>query len=283
MLRVTGLSAIEALSSPGALAKARRDGILSGMKHWFWLLLVAFPSVAQLKPDAAAAFDRYIATAEQRIAAEQTSVDPFLRLNSLPAAQRSGFTARLRQGEVMIETVGTTPVDVPGGMIHDWVGTAFVPRASVAQVLALVQDYDHLARYYHPDVQASRLIARHGDDFRIFMQLRKHKVVTVVLDTEYDVHYGRLDPQHWFSTSRSTRVDEAGGGDHGFLWRLYTYWRFVEVRDGVIVQCEAISLTRDIPTGLGWVIGPFVTKIPRESLEFTMTATRRALSEQRAF
>ena len=164
-------------------------------------------------------------------------------------------------------------------MIHDWVGTAFLPGATLAQVLALVQDYDHTAEHYRPEVQASRLISREGDDFHISMRLRKHKVVTVLLDTEYDVHYGRLDPQHWYSESRSTRIAEADGGDHGFLWRLNSYWRFVQVDDGVIVQCEAISLTRDIPTGLGWMIGPFVSKIPRESLEFTMTRTRAAAEQ----
>ena len=143
--------------------------------------------------------------------------------------------------------------------------------------LAVVQDYDHLSRYYSPDVQASRLVAHRGDDYQIFMRLRKHKVITVVLDTDYDVHYGALDANHWYSESRSTRIEEAGGGDHGFLWRLNSYWRFEQVDDGVIVQCEAISLTRDIPTGLGWMIGPFVTSIPRESLEFTLTATREAV------
>jgi len=30
--------------------------------------------------------------------------------------------------------------------------------------------------------------------------------------------------------------------------------------------------------GLGWLIRPFVTGIPRESLEFTLTAMRAALS-----
>jgi hypothetical protein len=243
------------------------------------LLAVVFPAPAQPNAGTVAAFGRYVAAAEQRIGTEQSSPRSFLRLDSLPIAERNALISRLHQAEVIIEKLGSTPLDVPGGMIHHWVGTAFVPRVSVAQVLSLVQDYDHLARYYQPDVQGSRLIARNGDDFRIFMQLRKHKVVTVVLDTEYDVHYGRLDATHWFSTSHSTRIAEAGGDDHGFLWRLYTYWRFVEVDDGVIVQCEAISLTRDIPTGLGWMVGPFVTGIPRESLEFTMTATRRALTE----
>ena len=153
----------------------------------------------------------------------------------------------------------------------------------------MLQDYDHLPRYYHPEVLASRLLSRRGNDFHISIRLRKHKVVTVVLDTEYDVHYGQLDATHQYGFSRSTRIAEianAGepeehalseGHDHGFLWRLNTYWRFVQVPDGVFAQCEAISLTRDVPTGLGWMIGPFIQNIPRESLQFTLTATRDAV------
>ena len=39
---------------------------------------------------------------------------------------------------------------------------------------------------------------------------------------------------------------------------------------------EALTLTRDIPTGLGWLIEPFITNIPKESLEFTLQALRKA-------
>jgi len=39
-------------------------------------------------------------------------------------------------------------------------------------------------------------------------------------------------------------------------------------------------LTRGIPYGLGWLIKPFVTKIPRESLLFTLTKTRDAIREE---
>jgi hypothetical protein len=46
---------------------------------------------------------------------------------------------------------------------------------------------------------------------------------------------------------------------------------------GVYVQSEVVSLTRDIPPGLGWLIGPFVNSIPKESLTFTLNATRRAV------
>lgn len=240
-------------------------------------LLSTSRAVAQPRAETVAAFDRYMAAAQSRIQSEQSSPDKFLRIDSLSSAQHVEVEARLRRGEVVIDKAGETPQEIPGGLVHDWIGTAFIPGVTVAQVLSVVQDYDHLTRYYQPDVEASRLISRDGNDFRIFMRLRKHKVITVVLDTDYDVHYARLDANHWYSDSVSTRVVEQDGGDHGFLWRLNSYWRFVQVSDGVFIQCEAISLTRDIPSGLGWMIGPFVTSIPRESLEFTLSATRNAV------
>jgi hypothetical protein len=236
------------------------------------------------------AFNRYVDTAEARISRDRNS--SFLRLDSLDPSEQAAVMRQLRAGEIVIEKQGNTPVQIPNGLIHDWVGTVFLPGATVAQVVALVRDYNHTANYYSPDVMQSRLISASGDDLQIFMRLRKHKVITVVLDTEYEVHYGRLDAEHQYSVSRSTRVSEivdpgttrehplAAGQDHGFMWRLNSYWAFEQRNDGVFVQCEAISLTRDIPEGLGWMIGPFVNSIPRESLQFTLDATRRALTNK---
>jgi hypothetical protein len=65
---------------------------------------------------------------------------------------------------------------------------------------------------------------------------------------------------------------------YGFLWRLYSYWKFDEKNNGLTVECRAISLTRDIPTGLGWIIEPIVRKLPQESLIHTLEATRKALA-----
>lgn len=245
---------------------------------------------AQPKPPTSAAFDRYVADAEIRILQRRSSADAFLTVDSVPAAARNPMQARLRRGEIAIEKYPGTPKEIPGGLIHDWTGTVFIPGATVAEVLARVRDYDHLTRYYSPDVMQSRLISQQGDDFNIFMRLRKHKVITVVLDTEYDVHYARLDDRHQYSVSRSTRVTEiADSGtpnehpvapDHGFMWRLNSYWGFELVNDGMLVECEAISLTRDVPTGLGWLIGPFVHSIPKDSLQFTLDATRAAVAKQ---
>lgn len=232
------------------------------------------------------AFNQYIATAEARISGERNS--SFSRLDSVPLAERMDMVGRLRHGEIVIDRRGDTTKQVPGGLIHDWVGTVFVPNVSVSQIISLVRDYDHTASYYSPDVMESRLVSANGNDLHVFMRLRKQKIVTVVLDTEYDVHYGSLDADHQYSISRSARISEiedpgsahehalAQGHDHGFLWRLNSYWSFEQANGGVFVQCEAISLTREIPTGLAWMIAPFVSSIPRESLEFTLNATRAA-------
>jgi hypothetical protein len=253
--------------------------------------LLVHPAIAQQK-QTIDAFDQYVTKAETQITQARGKSGSFLQFDALPSTQRGQVMARLRQDEIVIEKQGETPSQIPGGLIHDWVGTVLIPKATIAQVLALIQDYDHSSRYYSPDVAQSRLISRQGDDFQVFMRLNKHKVVTVVLDTEYAVHYGRLDAAHQYSFSRSTRVSEiadpgtpnehalAAGKDHGFMWRLNSYWVFEQVEDGVLVECEAISLTRDIPTGLAWMIGPFVNSIPRESLQFTLDATRKALARK---
>ena len=129
---------------------------------------------------------------------------------------------------------------VPNGLIHDWIGAAFIPGATVEQTLALVQDYDNHKNIYKPEVMDSRLISHHGDDYTIFLRLLKKKIITVVLDTYHDVHYQRVRDDQWFCRSYTTRiaeVDDAGTAKekiyppdtgYGFLWRLYSYWRFME-------------------------------------------------------
>jgi len=135
----------------------------------------------------------------------------------------------------------------------------------------------------------SKILQRNGNDFVIDLRFYKKKIITTVIDTTHDVHYQPVDATHQWSRSHTTRVQEvedAGkpdeklepeGHDRGFLWRMNTYWRFEEKDGGTYVECQAISLTRDIPTGLGWMIGPYVNSVPRESLTFTLDRTRSAV------
>jgi hypothetical protein len=121
------------------------------------------------------------------------------------------------------------------------------------------------------------------------MRVRQQHVLTVVMDTTYDIAFAQLDAQHGYSISRSTQISEIdspgaaaehalnASQEHGFLWRLNTYWSYEERDGGLYMQIETISLTRSIPTGLGWAVRPFVESVPRESLEFTLRSTCNAL------
>jgi hypothetical protein len=245
-----------------------------------------------LKPETSTAFNRYVLLSEQRMQSDLQS-GTFLWVDGLPTQQREEAYARLKQGEVVAQKLETldrgASIPVPGGLIHHWLGVVFIPHTNLKHTLALLQDYDQHSRIYLPRVLRSKVIQHSGDDFKVFLRLRDTKIVTVVLDTEYDVHYVYMDATRAYSQSYSTRVQEvehAGqpderekpvGHDSGFLWRLNSYWRFWERDGGVYVQLEAISLTRDIPEGLGWLVRPFITSIPKESLAFTLNRTREAL------
>jgi hypothetical protein len=242
----------------------------------------------QLKPATVQAFDAYIREAEAGMERTLGGTSPFLWSDADP-----GRTRQVRQGQIVAQfSSGKEPVKVPQGLIHDWIGAAFTPGRTVLETLALVQDYNNHKNIYKPEVIDSKLVRHRGNDFQISLRLLKKKIITVVLDTDHDVHYSSLDGVRWCCRSYTTRiaeVEDAGmpnekalppDAGYGFLWRLDSYWRFQEQGGGVYVECRAISLTRDVPKGLGWIIEPIVRKLPRESLVHTLKATRDALSSR---
>ena len=246
-------------------------------------------SSAELQPRTVAAFDRYVQVTEQRM-----RDDPqFLWVDGLPASQKRAVLEALRRGELVIDRLTTRQsgkeIDIPDGMVHHWIGVVFVPGATVDKALSLLQDYDHHGQIYAPAVAASKLLSRDGNNFRVYLRFMMKKVITVVVNSEHDARFTREEPNRASSRIYSTRISEVEspgtpserekpvGNDGGYLWRLSSYWRVLQRDGGTYVQCESISLTRDIPAGFGWLVRPFVTSIPRESLEFTLTTTRNVL------
>jgi hypothetical protein len=239
------------------------------------------------------AFDTYVQAAEVRNNEELASRKNFLWLDILPQPQRERILDRLKHQQTVIQhSVSCDSRDcsnISGGIIHHWTAITFVPGITLQQTLTTIQDYDRDAEYYRPTVLRAKLLSRTGNSFRVFLRLKETHVLTVVLDTEYEIQYLVIDPTHAASTSHSTRITEienAGTAqerpispedNHGFLWRLNSYWRFYQADGGVYIQCNAISLTRDVPAGLRWLVAPFIENVPRESLNFTLTATREAL------
>jgi len=233
-----------------------------------------------------------VAAAEARSSKSLTQGD-FFWVDDLAKQKKEDAYERLIGEKVELRRVSGEEAGgnsaIPGGMIHDWQGMIFIPGAKLDEVLSLLQDYDHHATYYAPDVEKAKIEAHDGDHFRVFMRFRRKKIVTVVLNTEQEITYYRDSPTRAHSRSSAIRIAEvenAGtpeerektpGNDNGFMWRLETWWRMEERDGGVYVQNEAVSLTRDIPAVLAWMIEPFVTSIPKESLEFTLGATRRGV------
>jgi len=250
-------------------------------------------AAADLKPGTIAAFNEYVKLTEARNENELRRGTNLLWFDGLPEGERAQAYGALKHGEVQIQKLETLEsgekVRCPGGMIHHWAGVIFVPGAKLQDVLEVLQDYNHHAQYYAPDVERSRIESHDGDHFVVFLRFRRHKVITVVLNTRHDVRYFRDSETREHSRSSAVRIAEvenadktderekAPGKDGGFLWGMETWWRLDERDGGVYVQSEVVSLTRDIPTGLGWLIGPFVTSIPKETLTFTLGATRRAV------
>jgi hypothetical protein len=271
------------------------------MKQFSILFVLSFlalstASGAELKPKTVAAFDQYVAATQQRFADELKPGGAFLYIDALPAQERDADYTRLKNGEILVDKRTTQAPgvdrDVPDGMVHHWVAVVFVPGVTLAQVLTVVKDYDHRSDLYKPEVIASRLLSHQGNNYKIFLRLYQKKFTTVVFNTDYDVQWGEVTPQEYYSNSISTRVAQVKDSDHpdgpeypvgegnGYLWRLNTYWRFAEKDNGVYIQCEALSLTRDIPTGLGWLLKPLVTRIPRESLNRALGRTRDVVLEK---
>jgi hypothetical protein len=250
-------------------------------------LCTATLAAADLHEATVKAFDTYVSAAEARAAT------PFLWLDTRPAAERQRVLAGLKKGELVIERLRVRPggreLDVPDGMIHHWLGTVFIPDATAADAVKLLQDYDRHAAIYAPTVGRSRLLSQKGDDFRFSLRFVMTKVITVVVDGEHHARFAWFGPgraRSWIRSTRLAEVTGAGTGAEreepvgqggGYLWRLNSYWRFDERDGGVYLECESVSLTRDIPFGLGWIVGPFVTSLPRESLEFTLQTTRKKL------
>jgi hypothetical protein len=189
--------------------------------------------------------------------------------------------------ERMGQTVEGKKFDVPEGMVHHWVGIVFVPGVHVGGVVRLVEDYDHHSKYYAPEVARSKLISRDDDHFLVYLRFHAKHILTVTVDTWMEAWYRTISPTRVVSRSHTTRAQEvqnAGqsdetllpeGHDRGFLWRMNTYWKFEEKDGGTYVQCESITLTRDIPFLLKPIIEPFVTSVPRESLVALLNHTRK--------
>lgn len=213
----------------------------------------------QLKPETVHDFDCYVQSAEARGEARKVF---------LLADADSALNAQILRGQKP-QTVagnGANPHQIAGGQVYDWIGSIFIPGASLEKTVAMLRDYDHRAQYFSETVSSSKLLCHTGENhFRYTMRLKE----PAVIDVESDVTWERVDAHRWRCRSLSTQVHEVGK-DHRYLQRLYSYWRFAETGKGVYVEGETITLSGEFGSlmrGLGSMMGINPEKSLKHSLE----------------
>jgi putative flippase GtrA len=202
---------------------------------------------AELNPQTIAAWSRYVAAAEAGLRADASNAG-----ESEPVGRATG---------------------VEGGTVHEWRGSVFIAGITVAQLVEALTNPGTPPP--QEDVIESRVLARHGDSLRVYLKLVRSAIMTVTYDTEHDVTFVRHSPLLATSRSVATKIVETGGEDHGFLWRLNSYWRYRQVKGGVQVDVVSLSLSRRVPSLAAPIVGPLVNRIARESMMRTLKAVRR--------
>jgi hypothetical protein len=248
-------------------------------------------AAAHLCPESVAGWNAYVSATEARIARELKSSRGFLALDFGSGAAES--RRALLSGEIVVEPMETTgargePIDVPSAMVHHWRGAVLIPRMTVSRLVAELQQGAPPTR--QEDVLESKVLERRPDWMRVSLKLERRKIVTVVYNTEHVVMFARGSDGRATSASTATKIVEVAdvntpqehglpaGDDRGFLWRLNAYWRYEQVANGVVAECESITLSRDIPAVVRFVVRPLIERAARESMTRTLVSLRARFS-----
>jgi hypothetical protein len=182
--------------------------------------------------------------------------------------------------------------NIPGGHIHHLYGAVHVKGVTAEQVRAAMQNYSKYSTYYKPDVAESRGDAMPGGSpsdphFRVELKLVQSTLwLDVAFETVYDTRYLKLDDHSFETASRSVSIREykdahnpslgmyEEGNDHGFIWRIDTWWHARDRDGGVDLEITNISLTRPVPFGFGW----WASRKARSSIENLLLRTREAVA-----
>lgn len=246
-------------------------------------------AAAQLQPGALQEWDHYVQTVDFRMRERLDGRRPFLWTDESPDRR-----LRVMRSEILVApVVGDGTQNVPSGLIHDWIGAAFIPNASVDRLLAITRDYDRYKEFYKPVVVDSRTLACTATDQQFSMVWQRRALfVKAALQGQYRAHYTAVDARRGYTIGETTQVQEIEGygqsrerllppdTGRGFVWRLRSVARYEERDGGVYVELEAIALTRDIPPSLRWFVSPLVKYLSTASLATTLSQTREAVQSR---
>lgn len=250
------------------------------------ILVPVAAHAATLRTETVQAWDAYVQTVNDKMRERTRPGGSFLWTFEDPERE-----ARVRGGELVVGPASEqTPKKVPGGLIHHWIGAAFLPGIGLDRLLEVTRDYDRYKEFYSPFVVDSKLVGRDGLEDRFTMQImNKAFFVKNALDADYRTDTVVLDGRRAYSISRTTRVQEideyglpgehkiAEGQGGGYIWKLHSIARMEQRDGGVYIEIEAVALSRDIPFAFRLVADPVVRKVSRNSLLTSLQQTEQAV------
>jgi hypothetical protein len=271
-----------------------------GKLQLFLLLLPLFTGwmrAADLQPKTAEAWTACVSDTEKRISSELASSNGFLALDFQSSDEASKERKEALSGEIPVKQVDRhgecgKGIKITDGMLHHWRGSIFIPGVSLDTVLSQVEN-PKPEKIKQEDVLESKVLEKGQDQLKLFLKLQRSKVVTVRYNTEHLVKYKRNGDSKASSSSIATKIAEIEkddknierekpqGHDHGYLWKLNSYWRYEQVKGGVLVECESMTLSRSIPSVLEVIIRPIINSIAKESMRRTLGAMRSRLTADR--
>ncbi len=248
---------------------------------------------ADLHVETIKAWNSYVQATERRMADELSSTNKFLVLDFQAENEARNERRELFTGKITITKLRSVDskggeIEIPDAMIHHWRGSVFIPHVTLDSVFARVAN-PSIEDTRQEDVLDSAVLERAPGSLKLYLKLQRSKIITVVYNTEHQVHYQRQGTNKAWSRSIATKIAELEnpqtveerekpeGHDRGFLWRLNSYWRYQQVDGGVIVECESITLSRSIPAFLKPFVGRLVNNVARESMERTLESLRSRL------
>ena len=250
-------------------------------------------AAADLRPETVKAWNDYIASREKQIAAELDSSKEFLAMDFQDQREAASERRAVLAGEISVKrmdsSTGKGGFQVPGGTVHHWRGGVFIPDVPYEFAMHRIR-HPELETSLQEDVLESRVLERASpDQYRLFLKLKRHQIVTVIYNTEHLAVFRKHGDDKYSSSSVAVKIAEVerldggverektAGNDRGFLWRMNSYWRYQKVPGGILVECESITLSRSIPFLLEGLARPVINNIAGESMERTLRELRERI------
>ena len=271
--------------------------LLFGLAAAVWILQAQPLTAVTLQSHTVRDWTTYVEATERRIAQELESGSGFLVLDFQSFAGADQELRTIAAGGIPVAPMATFDswgrgIAVDGGAIHHWRGCVMVPGVDLGEVLSRIANPGPLDERQE-DVLDSAVLGRGPDWLKIYLKLQRSKIVTVVYNTEHLVSYRRHNRARASSRSEALKIAELEfpnsggekekpqGSDHGFLWRLNSYWRYQQVNGGVLIECESVSLSRSVPAVLEFLIRPIINRTARQSMQRTLVGLRDRLIKSR--